>query len=188
MKELGLDFYRFSISWSRILPKGYSYDINQAGIDYYNNLINEMIKNGIVPFVTIYHWDLPEELQKMGGWANFAIVDWFADYAKVLFDNFGDRVKYWITINEPKQICYEGYGSDLKAPLLNVSGIAEYLCAKNILLAHAEAYHLYNEEYRKKQGGRIGISISCSWYEPASDSIEDHQAAQDARQFDVSSR
>lgn len=186
MKELGLDYYRFSVAWSRIMPDGLPNNINQAGIDYYNNLINEMLDKGVQPFLTMYHWDLPENLQKLGGWANPAIVDWFADYAKVLYDNFGDRVKYWMTMNEPKQVCYEGYGSDQKAPLLNMTGIGEYLCAKNLLMAHAKAYHLYDQQYRKKQRGRIGISLSCSWSEPKSDSAEDQQAAIDAIQFDVS--
>ncbi|CAH0763461.1 unnamed protein product [Diatraea saccharalis] len=184
MKELGLDFYRFSISWSRILPNGFADKINQPGIEYYNNLINEMIDNNITPFVTIYHWDLPYNLQKLGGWANPLVIDWFTDFSKILFDKFGDRVQYWMTINEPKQICYEGYGSDMKAPFLNVTGVADYTCAKNVLLAHAKAYHLYDKEYRKLQNGTIGISISCSWYEPASDSENDYQAAMDARQFD----
>ncbi|VVC95160.1 unnamed protein product [Leptidea sinapis] len=156
MTELGLDFYRFSVSWPRILPDGFVNNINRAGIDYYNRLIDEMVQNGITPFVTMYHWDLPQELQKLGGWANPAIVDWFADYAKTLFDNFGDRVKNWITINEPKQICYEGYGSDKKAPLVNMSGIAEYLCSKNVLMAHAAAYRLYDREYRERQRGSWG--------------------------------
>ncbi|CAF4869183.1 unnamed protein product [Pieris macdunnoughi] len=184
MNEIGLDFYRFSVSWPRVLPGGFSNYINQAGINYYNNLINEMLKNNIVPFLTIYHWDLPQELQKLGGWANPAIVDWFTDYANVLFEHFGDRVKYWMTINEPKQICYEGYGSDKKAPMVNISGVAEYLCAKNVLLAHASAYRLYDEVYRERQNGTVGIAISFTWAEPASDSEEDQQAALDARQFD----
>lgn len=186
MKELGLDFYRFSIAWSRVLPNGFADRINQAGVDYYNNLINEMLANGITPFVTMYHWDIPNNLQKLGGWSNPLVVDWFVEYAKVLLDKFGDRVRYWMTINEPKQICYEGYGSDLKAPFLNMTGIAEYLCAKNVLLAHAKVYRMYDEQYRRLQNGTIGISISFTWYEPASDTLDDHQAALDARQFDVS--
>lgn len=184
MKELGLNFYRFSVSWSRILPSGFANQINQAGIDYYNNLINEMLANNIKPFLTIYHWDLPQSLQDLGGWANPMIVDWFVDYAKVLFENFGDRVKFWISINEPKQICTEGYGTDKKAPMVNMSGIADYMCNKNVLLAHAKTYRLYDEIYRKDQNGSIGISISCTWYEPASDSNDDQQAAEDARIFD----
>ncbi|KAG7297323.1 hypothetical protein JYU34_019295 [Plutella xylostella] len=184
MKQLGLDFYRFSISWSRILPTGFADQINQKGIDYYDNLITELLKNKIEPMVTLYHWDLPSSLQKLGGLANPLIVEWFEQYARVVFDKFGDKVKYWITINEPKQICYEGYGSTAKAPQLNMTGIAEYICAKNVLLSHAKVYHLYDENYRYKQNGQIGISVSCTWYEPASDTIEDHQAAEDARQFD----
>lgn len=186
MKELGLDFYRFSIAWTRILPTGFPDKINHQGVNYYNNLIDEMLKNNIRPVITMYHWDLPQHLQKLGGWTNPHIVTWFVDYAKVLFDKYGDKVKQWITINEPKQICYEGYGSDAKAPMLNISGIAEYMCAKNVLLAHAKTYHLYDEVYRKKHNGSIGISISCTWYEPSSDTSDDKQAAIDARQFDVS--
>ncbi|KAJ2940059.1 hypothetical protein O0L34_g14094 [Tuta absoluta] len=184
MKDLGLHFYRFSISWSRILPTGYSNNINQAGVDYYNNLIDEMLQNNIKPFVTMYHWDLPAELQKLGGWTNPHVADWFADYAKVLYDKFGSKVDYWITINEPKQICYEGYGADKKAPFLNATGIADYYCAKNVLLAHAKAYRIYDEKYRKTFNGSVGISVSCTWFQPASDSQDDHQAAQDARMFD----
>lgn len=187
MKELGLNFYRFSISWPRILPQGFAHHVNEAGVKYYSDLIDELIKHGIEPMVTMYHWDLPANLQTLGGWTNPLVTTWFANYAKVLFDRFGDRVKLWVTINEPKQICYEGYGSDVKAPMLNMTGIAEYMCAKNVLLAHAKAFHLYDDVYRSRQNGRIGISISCTWYEPASDSPEDHQAAEDARQFDVSS-
>ncbi|XP_073946543.1 myrosinase 1-like [Choristoneura fumiferana] len=184
MKELGLDFYRFSIAWTRILPTGFPDKINHLGVNYYSNLIDEMLKNNIRPVITMYHWDLPFRLQKLGGWMNPHIVTWFVDYAKVLFDKYGDRVKQWITINEPKQICYEGYGSDAKAPMLNITGVAEYLCAKNVLLAHAKAYHLFDEQYRKKHNGSIGISISCTWYEPSSDTMDDKQAAIDARQFD----
>lgn len=187
MKELGVHFYRFSISWPRILPDGFIHNINEAGLKYYDNLIDEIVRAGITPFVTIYHWDLPEVLQRLGGWANPHIVDWFADYAKIVYDRYANKVPYWVTINEPKQICYEGYGSDAKAPMLNLSGIAEYLCAKNVLLAHAKAYRLYDDKYRKVHNGSVGISISCSWYEPATDTNEQNiQAAQDARQFDVS--
>lgn len=184
--ELGLDFYRFSISWPRILPTGFADKINEAGVEYYDNLINGLLKKNVTPFVTIYHWDLPENLQKMGGWTNPNIRNWFSDYAKVLFDKFGDRVRHWVTINEPKQICYEGYGSDAKAPMLNITGVADYLCARNLLLAHAGAYHLYDDKYRKLQNGNIGIAISCTWFEPSSDTLEDHAAAIDARMFDVS--
>ncbi|KAL4702048.1 hypothetical protein ACJJTC_012496 [Scirpophaga incertulas] len=183
-KELGLDFYRFSVSWTRILPNGLTNKINKLGIAYYNGLIDELLRNNIKPFLTIYHWDLPYELQKLGGWVNPLVTEWFVDYAKVLFDNFGDRVQLWVTINEPKQICYEGYGDVSKAPFINATGIGEYICAKNVLLAHAKVYHLYNDHYRQLQNGSIGISISCTWFDPASDTFDDQQGARDARRFD----
>uniref|UniRef100_A0A2A4JCQ8 Uncharacterized protein n=1 Tax=Heliothis virescens TaxID=7102 RepID=A0A2A4JCQ8_HELVI len=182
--DLSLDFYRFSISWPRVLPNGFGDKINQYGIEYYSDLIDELISKNITPMVTIYHWDLPYNLQKLGGWVNPSIVEWFLDYAKFLFERYGEKVKYWITINDPKEICVSGYGSDTQAPFLNVSGNAEYLCARNILLAHAKVYHMYDQEYRKLQNGSIGLSLGFVWYEAASDTSEDHQAALDAKQFE----
>ncbi|CAG9566618.1 unnamed protein product [Danaus chrysippus] len=132
--------------------------------------------------VTLYHWDLPQKLQDLGGWANPHIVDWFTDYARVVFELFGDRVKYWITINEPREVCYQGYGGQSLAPLYNISGYGDYMCAKNLLVAHANVYHLYNNEFRKAQGGQIGITISAQWYEPESE--KDMEAAEDSRQFE----
>ncbi|CAH2104423.1 unnamed protein product [Euphydryas editha] len=133
------------------------------------------------PMVTLYHWDLPQKLQDLGGWTNSLIVDWFTDYSRVAFELFGDRVKYWFTINEPDSICDLGYGVAKLAPLSNYSGYSDYLCSKNILLAHAKVYHLYDDEYRSKQGGTIGIVISAPWQEPESE--EHAEAAEEARQF-----
>ncbi|XP_072937020.1 myrosinase 1-like [Epargyreus clarus] len=181
MRELGLDYYRFSISWTRILPTSFPDKINQAGVDHYNKLIDEMLKYNIQPMVTIYHWDLPQKLQKMGGWTNPHIVDWFGDYARVVYKLFGDRVKLWTTINEPHQICYYAYGLDTLAPILNIKGVAEYMCAKNLLLAHARAYHIYDKEFRPTQAGKIFIVLSAEWYEPASET--EIEAADDANQF-----
>ncbi|XP_050670537.1 myrosinase 1-like isoform X1 [Leptidea sinapis] len=183
MRELGIDFYRFSLSWNRLLPTSFPDKINQAGVDYYNNLINEMLKYNIEPVVTLFHWDLPQKLQQLGGWTNPHVVDWFGDYVKVAFELFGDRVKYWITINEPHQVCYYGYGTEMLAPALNLTGEADYLCAKNLLLAHARAYHIYDQEFRPKQDGMIFITINTEWYEPASDSDDDVEAANDLIQF-----
>ncbi|CAH2240550.1 jg21024 [Pararge aegeria aegeria] len=182
LRELGVDFYRFSVSWTRILPTSFPDKINKAGVAYYNNLIEELLKYRITPVVTIFHWDLPQKLQELGGWANPYMVDWYADYARTLFKLFGDRVKYWVTINEPQQICYLGYGKTMFAPAVNIKGIAEYLCARNVLLAHAKAYHIYDKEFRKKQKGLIFISVNCPWYEPLYESQTD--AADDANQFD----
>ncbi|GBP05955.1 Myrosinase 1 [Eumeta japonica] len=184
MRELGLDFYRLSISWTRILPSGFADRINEPGVAYYNNLFDEMLKYNIEPMVTLYHWDLPQRLQDLGGWTNPLIVDWFADYARVVFELFGNKVKYWITINEPKQICYNGYGDSSLAPAIDFKGIGEYLCAKNLLLAHAKAFHIYNDDFKATYGGIIGISLSAQWYEPASDSIIDIEAAEEQSQFE----
>ncbi|XP_035441897.1 myrosinase 1 [Spodoptera frugiperda] len=182
--DLGLNFYRFSISWPRVLPNGFSDKINHVGMDYYNELIDKLLAKNIMPMVTIYHWDLPNNLQKIGGWTNPEIVDVFVDYAKFLFVGFGAKVKYWITFDDPREICVGGYGSAQQAPFVNISGVAEYMCTRNVLLAHAKAYHLYDEEMRKTQNGSVGISLGFAWYEPTSDTTEDHQAAEDARQFE----
>ena len=100
IKELGANTYRFSIAWPRIQPNGVG-EPNPEGIAYYNKLIDALIANGITPFVTLYHWDLPLELQLChDGWLNRSIVDKFVQYAKICFDAFGDRVKHWITFNE----------------------------------------------------------------------------------------
>uniref|UniRef100_A0A2A4JNV2 Cytosolic beta-glucosidase n=1 Tax=Heliothis virescens TaxID=7102 RepID=A0A2A4JNV2_HELVI len=182
MRELGLDAYRFSMSWSRILPTGMANEVNPAGIEYYNNYINEMLKYNIIPMVTLYHWDLPQKLQELGGFANPLISDWFEDYARVVFENFGDRVKHFITFNEPREICYEGYGSNTKAPILNATGVGTYLCAKNLVMSHAKAYHLYDKEFRATQGGQCGITISVNWFEAATETAEDEFAAELMRQ------
>ena len=99
MAEMGMKAYRFSIAWTRIMPDGEG-EVNQAGIDFYNKLIDELIRNGIEPIVTMYHFDLPLELHKKGGWCNRDTIAAFTKYARILFENYGDRVKYWLTINE----------------------------------------------------------------------------------------
>uniref|UniRef100_A0A2H1VWN4 Cytosolic beta-glucosidase n=1 Tax=Spodoptera frugiperda TaxID=7108 RepID=A0A2H1VWN4_SPOFR len=182
MRELGLDAYRFSISWARILPTGMANEVNPAGIAYYNNLINEMMKYNITPIVGLYHWDLPQKLQDLGGFINPLIVTWFEDYARVVFRSFGDRVKMFITFNEPREICLEGYGSTSKAPILNSTAVGTYLCAKNLLMAHAAAYHIYDKEFRPSQNGQCGITISVHDYAPATNSTEDVLAAEIAKQ------
>lgn len=183
MRQVGIDFYRFSLSWSRLLPTSFPDKINEAGVNYYNNLIDEMLKYNIEPMITLYHWDLPQKLQEMGGWSNPHIIDWFADYAQTAFELFGDRVKYWITINEPYQVCNQGYGDVVKAPRLNISGVADYICDKNLLLAHAKAYHIYNDKFRPTQQGIVFIAFSAQWYEPETEN--DIAAADETNQFQV---
>lgn len=183
VKELGMDFYRFSISWPRILPTGHVHRVNQAGIDYYNNLINELKDNDLEPIVTIYHWDLPQSLQDLGGWANPVIAEYFEDYAYVLFQNYGDRVKWWITLNEPNFIVM-GYGADTRyPPSVNAAGIGDYMAVHTMLLAHANAYRLYDRKFRKAQKGKVGISLYSEWYEPVGKTPVNVAARERASQF-----
>ncbi|KAF2881313.1 hypothetical protein ILUMI_24860, partial [Ignelater luminosus] len=183
MKELGIQLYRFSLSWSRILPIGLSYKINPDGIRYYNDVINLLIKNNIVPMVTLFHWDTPQPLEDLGGFANELMAKWFEEYANVVFQHFGDRVKLWLTFNEPTVLCLDGYGGNVHAPGYNLSGIGEYLCIHNMLKAHARAYHLYDKKYKPTQKGKVSITLPSFWFEPASDSKEDADAAQRMRDF-----
>ncbi|XP_029669522.1 myrosinase 1-like [Formica exsecta] len=162
LNDLKVDFYRFSISWPRILPTGYANVINQEGLNYYKNLVDELLANGIEPFVTLYHWDHPEILEKMGGWTNEMMVEWISDYAKVVFKELSPKVKYFSTINEPYIVCNEGYKSVLKAPGKNLGDPAAFLCMHNILKAHAKIYHIYDKEFRKHRNGTIGIILPCS--------------------------
>ncbi|XP_041974904.1 myrosinase 1-like [Aricia agestis] len=181
--ELGVNIYRFSISWPRIMPKGLKNDINQKGLEYYRNLLMELEKYNVTAMVVMYHWDLPQALQEMGGWTNENIVDYFADYAKVLYDNYADKVKYWVTFNEPMQVCLEGYGNTYRAPKLNQTGFADYLCTHNLLKAHAKAYHIYNTTYRPTYGGQVAISLDSNWAEPKTESASDREAAERYLQF-----
>lgn len=154
LQWLGVDFYRFSLSWSRLLPTGYANKINPDGVRYYNELINGLLQRNITPFVTLYHWDLPQSLQEVGGWPNEELVNYFEDYARIAFSLFGDRVKDWATFNEPSQVCHSGYGIGDNAPAYNSSGIGEYQCGRTLLLAHARAYHTYANEFKTLQKGR----------------------------------
>jgi beta-glucosidase/6-phospho-beta-glucosidase/beta-galactosidase len=155
IRELGVDIYRFSISWPRILPTGFTDVVNKAGINYYSNLINELIAHNITPMITLYHWELPARLQEIGGWTNPGIIDIFVDYASVVLENFGDRVNMWTTINEPWHVCEQAYGMDYMAPALNYPGYASYWCGHNILKAHAKVYHMYKNKFRHQNGELI---------------------------------
>ena len=147
LKQQGVMAYRFSISWPRILPDGTTKHVNQAGIDFYNQLIDELLANGITPWVTLYHWDLPLALQmEKDGWLNPAIADDFADYAALCFKHFGDRVKHWITLNEPWVIAILGYGKGIFAPGRE-STSEPYLAGHHLILAHAKAVKVYREQF-----------------------------------------
>nr|XP_050854384.1 myrosinase 1-like [Vespula vulgaris] len=164
ISDIGADFYRFSLSWSRILPNGFSNVINQDGLNYYKNLIDELLAKGIQSHVSIFHWDLPENMEKLGGWTNELIIDYFVDYARIVFRELGPKVKLFYTLNEPAVFCGEGYGLHTKAPGKNITGIGSYLCMHNALKAHAKVYHMYDKEFRSEQKGLISIVISSSAY------------------------
>ncbi|XP_006834640.1 PREDICTED: lactase-phlorizin hydrolase [Chrysochloris asiatica] len=185
LQNLGVSHYRFSISWTRILPDGTTKYINKAGLDYYVRLIDALLAANIKPQVTIYHWDLPQALQDVGGWENETIVQRFKDYADVLFERLGDKVKFWITLNEPFVVANQGYGYGTSAPGISFRpGTAPYIVGHNLIKAHAEAWHLYNDKYRATQGGIISITINSDWAEPRNPSNqEDVEAARRYVQF-----
>lgn len=195
MKKMGMDAFRFSISWPRILPNGsLSGGINKEGVNFYNNLINDIISNGMQPFVTIFHWDVPQALEdKYMGFLSPLIQKDFVDYSDVCFKEFGDRVKHWITINEPNIFCSMGYASGTLAPgrcspwvgncTGGNSGTEPYTCGHNMLLAHSAAVKLYKEKYQAMQGGKIGITVATHWFLPHSPSKADTAAAKRSLAF-----
>ncbi|CAK7331835.1 unnamed protein product [Dovyalis caffra] len=198
MKEMGMDAFRFSISWSRVLPHGrLSAGTNEEGIQFYNNLIDELIKNGIQPYVTLFHWDTPQALEdKYGGLLSPNILNDFRDFVDLCFQKFGDRVKNWITLNEPFIFSVNGYDTGTIAPgristLENscpgqpkISGATEvYKVTHHLLLAHATAVKVYKEKYQACQGGQIGITLVSHWFEPYSNSEGDQNAVKRSLDF-----
>lgn len=182
MAAMGLKAYRFSIAWPRIQPSGRGAP-NPDGIRFYSELIDALLENGIDPWVTLYHWDLPAALQaEHNGWLDPAIADAFAAYAGICFDRFGDRVRNWITINEPWAVCTLGYGTGIHAPG-RISRTEPYIAAHNILRAHGRAVSLYRDRFLARQHGRIAMVNNCDWREPLTDAPEDRDAAERAVQF-----
>ena len=155
LKEIGIKVYRFSVSWPRILPDGTG-RVNQAGIDFYNNLINELIANGIEPMMTMFHWDYPYSLSRKGGWLNDDSSEWFLEYAKVLVDNFSDRVKYFITLNEPQCFIGLGYQIGKHAPFFKSPDRDLIRMTHNALLSHGKAVKYIREH--AKQECKVGFA------------------------------
>lgn len=179
LKLLGVNAYRFSIAWPRIQPGGRGAP-NPEGIAYYNKLIDLLLANGITPFVTLYHWDLPLDLQMAhDGWLNREIVDDFTAYATLCFDAFGDRVKHWITLNEPWCCAVLGHGLGVFPPG-RTDPDEPYLAAHHMLLAHAGAVRAFRE---RGSDGVIGITNNCDWREPLTQKPEDREAAERAVEF-----
>lgn len=184
MAEMGLRSYRFSIAWARILPTGRG-EVNPAGIAFYNRLIDELLKYQIVPFATLYHWDLPQALQEIGGWENRDVADAFADYAKTCFEQFGDRVQYWITFNEVINFIMLGYRDGLHPPGVKDEGRAVEV-THIVNVAHAKAVAEYRQlaEQGRILNGKIGIAHVLLPGFPISDRPEDIQAYENYEAMD----
>jgi len=178
LKKMNMTAYRFSIAWTRVLPQGVG-EKNEAGIQYYKNLISELLNSGITPVVTLYHWDLPQALQEKGGWQNADSASWFLEYARLVFEQFGDNVKMFITFNEPKETSIQGYETGTMAPGHVGAGDQVYIAAHNQIRAHGKAYQLYKKEFASKQNGRVGITLNTDWAEPKEPQNPDHQKASD---------
>lgn len=185
IKAVGLNFYRFSISWPRILPNGTINHVNQAGVDYYMNLIKALKELGIEPVVTLYHWDMPQSISLLGGFLNVQFVGYFEDYVRLCYELYGQYVKYWLTFNEPYQSCHDGYGYQSAAPGLYSPGDGIYQCSYVLLKAHARAYKVYDEEFRSKYNGQVAMVINGEWREPATNGTLDLEAQERALQFSI---
>ncbi|CAN1268167.1 Beta-glucosidase 12 [Linum perenne] len=192
MKYMNVDAYRFSISWPRVIPHGRRSDgINREGIDFYHKLLDALIENGIDPYVTIWHWDTPQALEaEYGGFLSRDIVKDYVDYCDLLFEEYGSKVKKWITLNEPMGTTGKAYDEGVFAPghcspwvnracRVGDSGIEPYIVAHNLLLAHSGAYHLYKSKYQHLTA-EIGVTYVTHWFVPYSNATKDVDAAQRA--------
>lgn len=174
MKAIGLNGYRFSIDWSRVLPEGTG-KVNEKGVAFYNQLIDELLANGIEPYITMYHWELPYELYKRGGWMNPEIVEWFGAYAKLLAERFSDRVTHFFTLNEPQCFVGLGFVSGEHAPGLKCPLSDTLQMAHNALKAHGRAVQMLRAY--AKQPVEIGYAPTGSMRYPETESKEDIEAA-----------
>ncbi len=172
IKDLGVTSYRFSISWPRILPAGVG-AVEARGLDFYDRLVDQLLKAGILPMATLNHWDYPQALQDRGGWPNRDSVDWFTEYARVVFEKLGDRVAYWATHNEPFVVAFPGYAEGSMAP-----GVASYplafQAAHHLNLAHGRAVQLYRQ---LGLPGQIGVVLNLATFIPKTGAPEDVAAA-----------
>ncbi len=180
MARLGLKSFRFSISWPRVIPQGTG-EVSEAGMRFYSDLVDELRSNGIEPLVTLYHWDLPQALQERGGWANAEIEDWFAQYAGAVVDRLSDRVRYWITLNEPQMFVGLGYFAGAHPPFEHFDAARQILVSKNVLRAHGRAVQVIRE--RAKLTPVVGLAPTGSVSIPKSACREDIGNARE-RSFD----
>jgi beta-glucosidase len=170
MRELGMQAYRFSISWGRILPNGKG-AVNPAGLDFYDRLVDALLEKGIEPLITLFHWDLPAALDDLGGWLNADIASWFADYGTTVFRRLDDRVKKWVTLNEPWVVSDGGYLHGALAP--GHKNLFEApIASRNLMRAHGAAV----QAYRATGKHEIGLVVNIEPKYPASDSAADQAA------------
>jgi beta-glucosidase len=172
MSELGLGAYRFSVAWPRVQPTGRG-PANQAGLDFYRRLVDELLAYGIEPWLTLYHWDLPQALEDDGGWPERDTAMRFADYATLVHDALGDRVRHWITLNEPWCSSFLGYGSGAHAPGRQ-DGLAAVRAAHHLMLGHGRAVQALREA---DPGIDVGITLNLYAVSPAGESPADLDAA-----------
>lgn len=177
MKRLGLQAYRFSVSWSRILPEGTG-RVNQAGVDFYSRLVDELLANGIEPLLTLYHWDMPAALDDRGGWLNRDCADWFAEYGSVLYRALDGRVKKWVTLNEPWVITDGGYLHGALAPG-HRSRYEAPIASHNLMRAHGAAV----QAYRAIGQHEIGLVVNIEPKYAATDSAADAAAVKRAHAY-----
>lgn len=173
LKKLGIDAYRFSISWTRILPDGTG-RVNAKGIEFYSNLIDELIENGITPYATLFHWDYPNELFNKNGWLNPDSSEWFEEYTTVVAKAFGDKLKNYFTLNEPQCFIDLGYNKGIHAPGLKLSRKELLLMSHNVLLAHGKSVKILRELV---PGCSIGYAPTGTFYYPETPSEENIKAA-----------
>jgi beta-glucosidase len=179
IKDLKVGYYRFSIAWARIInEKG---EVNMEGVSHYKDEIKNLIDNGLQPVVTLYHWDIPDYLDKNGGWLNNATINAFVNYTRACFTHFGDQVKYWITFNEPWVFAWQGHGIGNHAPgrcsdkmgnncIAGNSSTEPYIVAHHTLISHAKTVELYRNEFKKNQSGVIGITLNSDFALPLNES------------------
>lgn len=174
MKEIGANAYRFSIDWSRLLPEGFG-KVNEKGVAFYDALLDELLDKEIEPYITLYHWELPYELYKRGGWMNPQIVEWFGEYARLVAERFSDRASHFFTLNEPQCFVGLGFQRGEHAPGL-LSPIRDtFEMAHHALMAHGKAVQMLRQYGKQKL--TIGYAPTCTAYYPETDKPEDIEAA-----------
>lgn len=174
MKNMGLKAFRFSISWSRVLPDGTG-RVNEKGLQFYSDLVDALLEAEIEPWVTLFHWDFPQQLQIRGGWQNPESPEWFAEYTKVIVDRLSDRVSHWMTLNEPQCHLIIGHVQGNCAPKLRLTEPEYLLAIHNHLKAHGRAVQVIRKYAKKKP--EIGVAFCFGSSVPVSDQPEDVKAA-----------